>query len=399
MLEKDRGCSECDVCHHALLNVTDDLHTLLNPVFNEFQSIAHTHFTRLKLENYKSRALDLQPKILELDPTKIDLNPSRNDVFQLEGEVKSLTKHISYAEQGSKDNSMKANKLLEDATSVLNVSQTVNSNARDVCKHIKDLSNSFDTSVSTKTENAKKEGEAILGALQTESIDLEPVDNQLRNSTILLLDVNDFIAPVKRQTTALESLKKNISTFEDKLNDLRNWSTIATQNSILVNQLNDNNKKSFDAAKFDTVANQTIEIDRNNEETRKLVINGNLACDAIDRSIRDLSNTYDEFKKSNIQADEMLPIADDKHQHLKQRINDEAYPHAADLSQLAEYLSNQYINIKENSETAILAANAYSDIYNAVADARKLTTEAKEAASNATELVLLKKFHLLKFFF
>lgn len=52
-------------------------------------------------------------------------------------------------------------------------------------------------------------------------------------------------------------------------------------------------------------------------------------------------------------------------------------------------MNSELSNIANNSETALKAANAYSDIIDGINAAQNYTVNAKQAARNATDLVIV----------
>jgi laminin alpha 3/5 len=57
-LVPDQGCFECDSCSHNLLDVTDELRVMVDPIVGEFQTVALTFFTHQKLASLNQSALD-----------------------------------------------------------------------------------------------------------------------------------------------------------------------------------------------------------------------------------------------------------------------------------------------------------------------------------------------------
>jgi len=94
-----------------LLDVTDELKEVIDPVMEEFdvslekhfftiadgeffQTVALGYFTTQRLIFINDSVVDLQPKVITLDPGKVDLKPMTNEVEALEQDHRSINRRV-----------------------------------------------------------------------------------------------------------------------------------------------------------------------------------------------------------------------------------------------------------------------------------------------------------------
>lgn len=375
----------CDICHHALLDVTDAMRDDLDPVIEEFKTVAGGYFTAQKLNYYDDLVEKLVPEVKALDPNGINLSPSMNAVDSIELDTKNLNRRVQFAEQRAKELSTNGIKLTNSSIDVLDSSRFALSNVKNTIKEVEKLADSFDASESTRADNAIAEASEILQLIQNQMSDSSPTFKQLEDAESHLLNIERFSEPVKEQNLKLDALRNQIGSFSDKMEDLFDWSVASTDNSLKAQLLHSKNKAATLNLKFDTVANQSKDAWKNINGTDLFGKKGDVTMGEIYRHLKSLENVNNELKEVCQQVDKKLPQQDEDLQKLDE-IMEQATENQNKLVKIAKELSSELSNVTANSETALKAANSYTDIVGAVQSAQNAVKNAKLAAGNATQL-------------
>lgn len=389
MLVQDVGCHECDHCHHALLDVTDALASELNPVIVEFETVAGGFFTAQKLNYLNDVADKIEPEVKLLDPNGINLTPFVTSIEGLEQDAKNFERKVIYAEQTAKEKKISGAKLVNESDIVLKGSEKALENVQNTIYEVEKLADNLDSSESTKADAAIQEAQVILEQILEQTIDTDKSEKQLEESANFLGKIENFSKPVNELSTRLDALRAGIGQFSDKLEDLHNWSTEANEKSNEAQLLHAKNRNANVNSKFDTLTNQTKETQKNIEATNLFGKKGDITLGEVYRHLGTLENVNNELQAINDQVDKELPKKEIEYENLEDLIA-RAINKQNDLVDSAQDLKNQLSNITSNSETALKAANAYSNIADAVNAARNSVKSAKLAAGNATELVINK---------
>lgn len=155
VLIPESGCQECDVCHHALLDVTDSLRNEINPVIIDFNTIAGGYFTSQKLNYFENLTKELEPKIKILNPDNVNLTPLAQEIDSLEQDVKNHNKKYSYDAKQAAEYNILSFKLLEDANEFTDTSNSVSNTVDQTIREVQKLADSFKTSESCKYKSIK----------------------------------------------------------------------------------------------------------------------------------------------------------------------------------------------------------------------------------------------------
>lgn len=386
VLVPDQGCHGCDICHHALLDNTDALASELNPVIVEFETVAGGFFTAQKLKYFDELTKNIEPEVKSLDPNGVNLTPFITSIDSLEQDAKVFERRATYAELTAKEQNKAGAKLVNESNAVLIASGKALDSAKNTIYEVEKLADSLDASESTKADAAIIEAQSVLDELDKLTIDTSPSEKQLEVAAKSLADIEGFNGPVKEQSKQLDALRSAIGDFSDKIEDIHKWSADAIRKSDEAEALHTKNKNANVNSKFDTLGNQTREAQKNIEDTAVLGKKGDVAFGEIYRHLKTLQNVNDELETTNKEVEDDLPEKDEEVDKWSDLIGNAAKKQI-DLTVAAANLKNELSNIASNSETALKAANAYSDIADAVNAARNAVKSAKLASGNATELV------------
>lgn len=336
VLVQDRGCHDCDICHHALLDVTDSLAAELNPVIVDFQSIADGYFTSQKLNHFNSIADEIEPKVKALDPNGINLTPIGLNIDSLESDAKNHERKAHYGNETAVEHVLKGAKLLNDSRNLLTKARLSIDDVQRTIYEVDTLALSFDPSESVKSEQAISEATEILDHLNDIVLEKDPVDARLRSTSDYLNEIERFVAPINTQNKRLAALKSNITEFNNKLDDLHNWSVKANQQSAEAEYQHLRNKNATWNLKLDTVTNQTSEIENNFKNVDVLAKKANVDFGEIYIALQNLENINNELNATNLQVDNGLPKMDEELRSLEP-LATRAAEHSALLQESVKY--------------------------------------------------------------
>lgn len=316
VLVPDQGCHGCDVCHHDLLDVTDAIANELDPVIDEFQTVAGGFFTSQKLKYLDQVAINLEPDVKALDPNSVDLSPLSSGIDELESDAKKFEQKLNYINQRINDQLAAGSKSVNDSRVVLIGTRKTLENIQNTVYEVQKLADNIDTTGTTKAEAAIVEANSILDQLNEVKLNTTPTENQLRDSVDYLEKIENFVEPVKRQNDKLNDLKSGINTFNDKLEDIRKHADEAIKLSWEAEHLNSKNKNGTVNSKFDTVNNHTKETENNIDGTYELKKQGDIVLGEIFRKLKNLENVNNQLKSINAQVEKVLPDKENVYESL-----------------------------------------------------------------------------------
>lgn len=364
--------------------MTDHLRDEIDPVISDFSSTARGYYTAQKLVYLNETVDKYEPEVQALNPHSIDLSPLKLRIDTLQTDLKSTNRRIQYGDQRAKDLSANGVILVNQTKTWLDAGKEVKQNAAKSIAEIDQLAESFDTSENYKVENAISEAEQILQNLHEIQTD-KPTKPQF-DVEDHLNQIDIFGQPVKEQHNKLNDLRQDFGQFSDKLESLFKWSVDSNKKIAEARQLLDKNQNATVNTKFETVKTQANETLGNIENTVVNAIRGNVTMDEIKRSIANLKGIHEKLSTINEKLSSSLPNKYEEITNDSSTIIEDARQHSEELEKLADKVSNEQTNISENSETALQAANAYTNIVDAVGTAVVAVKDAQQAAGNATEL-------------
>ncbi|ALC44510.1 LanA [Drosophila busckii] len=379
------GCMECNNCHHALLDVTDKMRYELDGVLKDIHNMTMAFFTTQKLNYYDKLADELIPKVQLLDPNSVDLSPSRKLNSALEASSKAHAKAVNQTLNNAHDIRQRASVLLSNVTAVQEEAHLSADKAKQAIKAVESLSQNLEATASSKLEAALEEAQHVLDQINGTQIELQKNEEWLQKARQLFDEVDLQVEPINQQNRSLSGLKNAIGDFSDKLEDLYHWSEDSKNRSTHVERMNVHNKDAYDNSKFDTVADQQKEAEKNIEEANNYLKNGEMTLGYIGGKLEDLRGALQELKAVKNGVDMELPARDEQHKEAE-ALTEQAEELAAQLTVRAHDLSEKYTDMTAHAEPAIRAATAYSKIVDAVQAAEQFSQEALTAAGNATQI-------------
>lgn len=371
--------------------MTDALGNELKPVIDDFQSVADGFFTSQRLNHFNELADQIEPQVRALDPNEVNLSPLSLSIDELESEAKNYERKVRYVNETANDQLIEGLKLLNDSRGLLTSSRLAVDNTQNIVYEVEKLADSFDASESTKIEAAMADANELLDTILEVNIDMAPSQSQLNAASKYLNDIEKFNEPVKRQTERLETIRTTIGNFSNKLEDLGAWSVKTNELCDEAERRHLQNQNATVSLKFDTVANHTKETQANVRDVPELHEKSKVTLGEIYIALSSLENVNNELREINAEVDTGLPKRDNEYQALADII-DQSSSHQAKLQDSAAKLDSELTDIAANSENALKAAHAYTDITDSVGAAVNSTRSAIASAGNATDLVRTLSF-------
>lgn len=329
----------------------------LNPVIDEFQTVAGGFFTSQKLKYLDELTDKIEPDVRALDPNRVDLSPLSSSIDALSAESKKFEHKLHYVNQTIVDQLAGGSQLLNISRGVLTGTRKTLENIQNTVYEVQKLADNIDTTGTTKADAAITEANSILNQLYDVKLDTTPTENQLRDSIDYLEKIESFVEPVKKQNDKLNGLKADINTFNDKIKDIKEHANEAIKLSWEADNLNLKNKNGTVNSKFETVNNHTKETENNIVGTAELKKQGDFLLAEIFRYLKNLENVNNQLKSINSQVEMDLPEKGKHYDELEDLIAN-ASNHRTQLAEtviLRKQISI-YLCVSENSPLFFLSS-------------------------------------------
>ncbi|ERL89440.1 hypothetical protein D910_06807 [Dendroctonus ponderosae] len=220
----DFGCHQCDECHHALLDDTDALAALIDPIIIEFDSTQSGYFTRRKLDSMREHLDRLRPKFDEVDPRQVNLTGLIQELESLEQDSKNLNRKSNFSLQNSEERRVESLALKDRAEEVLDSASKAEEECSRVVEDIDRIAGQLNKEAANEVEEALQKGTELLNAIKIYNLTEREREagRQLAKVNELLKNVTDYKVPVNNLETEIEEINGGIKDFNDKLVDLYN---------------------------------------------------------------------------------------------------------------------------------------------------------------------------------
>ncbi|EFN79905.1 laminin subunit alpha [Harpegnathos saltator] len=378
-----QGCFSCGSCIGNLLDVTDELTDLLEPISREYSTVAEGYFTNQRLKFINDTANELYPEVRVLDPSRVNLLPLQKKLGELEHEMSNRKRQIEFAAEDSikwKDaagNTLKdMNHLEED---VVREIELVNQ----IVSEVQSLALNIELGTSAKVDNALNEAKEILKKIKDVSFVKFRDDavDQVDQANILVSEMQKYNFPVSNLSSTAASLSDKIRNASAKMDDLLDIAQKAQELANMVDKLNRDNRFAAETGNFDVVKNYTVEAKEDLKAGDTLNKNASQHLDKAKEIIdillmHNITDATMQLNSTIVENDQMLI-------ELETPMRD-ARDHAAYLYNHSLALDNLLTDTRNTN--AVRAVSAYKNIEIAIQAARNAADEAMIAAENATSL-------------
>ncbi|XP_066250557.1 laminin subunit alpha isoform X1 [Euwallacea similis] len=382
------GCHGCDNCHHALLNETDALAELIDPIIIEFDSTQSGYFTRRKLDNMKEQLDRLRMKFDEVDPKQISLAELIEKLESLEQDSKNLNRKSNYSLQNSDERRVEAMDLKNRAEELFDNLSKAEEECMRVIEDIGRITGQLKEEAGNEVDKALQEGQELVKVIKDYNLTEHEklAEQQLKKVEELQKNVTEYKLPVDRLGEDIEDIKGGIKQFNDKLDDLYNHTqySLSTANDAM--KIISRSGKDRLKGKMENIQNQIDQSKVNLDTAEGLLAN---ASDLLEESIgklKQLQETPGELEAKNNEFKARLEKNQEEIDSIK-NLQPEVQDHARDLSMKVQNLENILADSQLDSSDAVKAARAYKDIAEAVKSARKAAENAKNDTDHAAGIL------------
>ncbi|XP_070151389.1 laminin subunit alpha [Polyergus mexicanus] len=378
-----QGCFSCGSCTGNLLDVTDELEDLLEPVLREYSTVAEGYFTNQRLKFINDTANELYPEVKLLDPSRVNLLPLQEKLERLENDVYNQKRQIDFTAEDSI-------KWKNDAENTL---QNMNTLEEDVARKIdlvnlivsevQSLALNIELGTGAKVDNALNEAKEILKRIKDVSF-VKFRDNavdQADQANILVSEMQQYNFPVSNLSSAASDLSNRIKNASVKMDDLLDIAQTAQELASAVDKLNRENRIAAQTGNLDVVKNSTAEAREDLEAGEQLNRNAS-------QFLNDARTNID-ILQTNVVGDTAAQL-NNTIAHNDQMLFDltepvqRAHSHAAYLYNRSLELDSLLTDTRNTN--AVRAVSAYRDIEIAIQAAKDAADDAIIAAENATLL-------------
>ncbi|XP_012267208.2 laminin subunit alpha [Athalia rosae] len=383
VLLEGEGCFQCDSCAHDLLDVTDQLEELLNPLLIEFETVAEGHFINQRLLFINNTINKLEPQVRLLDPSRVNFLPLQQEISRLNQEVDSQIRRVGYAfENGQRWKEGAEATLTEMILLDEDVHKEID-RVNEIVSEVKSLSLNIEQGTGPKVDNALKEAQAMIKKIQEPLFTgfRDKATDQLEGANILMSKMEQYNVPVSNLSSVVSNFDIKVGNFSKKINDLLNI-TVKTQSSAgYAERLNLENRISQETGNFDTVKNSTNEAQDDLRAGEQLNKNATVYLTEANEFIYAL--------KEDIGKDTRLRLNETIYNNDQELVNvldlvETATNHAEELYQ--DSLDLDSILTDTRNTSAVRAASAYKDISETIGAAYQAALDAVNTAKHATEL-------------
>ncbi|XP_074042767.1 laminin subunit alpha [Leptinotarsa decemlineata] len=384
----DFGCHQCDNCHHALLDDTDQLSIIIDPVIFDFDSTQSGYFTRRRLQNMQEEIEKLRPIFDEVNPNHIDLNATLLELESLEQDSRNLNRKSNYSLENSESLKNQSERLKDKIEILLDEISQVEEDAIRTAENIEKIFTDLHHEAGKEVDKALKEGQAIFDIMN--EYDLTPreiiADKTMISVNEIWKNVTEYKRPVENLQNESQKIEKDLNFFYKKLDDLYNHTQYSLNMATEAENILSKSGKHRLKNKLDDIQQKVTQSEANLDESEILLNNASKMIDSSIGKLKDLQDAPETLETLNNNFRSQLENNRDeiiKIEELKPRVQD----HASNLSERVQQLEHILSESQFGSNDAVKAARAYKDIVAAVESARKAADSAQIDTNEAADIL------------
>ncbi|XP_014252287.1 laminin subunit alpha [Cimex lectularius] len=285
-VEKE-GCFECGKCVHDLLDSVDEMQNRLEPISNEFGSVAKSYFIQRRLQYLNETAALLQPKVNQLQNVMVELNPFKEELDHFQKNVDHISRENSYTLEkvnGTSNDSLSnlSSKLDKNTKTMNKLAKEAIQAAKMTVQNVKNVGESFhhyDVDLDITQAEALDEANDILNSLQEmfspnngKHLSKEDVKKSyMERANKALENMKMFKKPVDEKEKALQMLKKRIEDIRKRTKEASKLSTDALKSSKKLSEALKENMKINLPSLFKEISKLNEEAKSTTEKTEALL--------------------------------------------------------------------------------------------------------------------------------
>ncbi|CAH1775060.1 unnamed protein product, partial [Owenia fusiformis] len=385
---ENEGCVECDTCTHLLLDEIEILDYNLTYVIKDLENVAVGVAAYKRLNAINRTVTELRPRVDNLiPPTAVELDPLKKEVE----EAKRMSERVGRRAGDTVDEAQGLNEdtqnFVEEITSMgpsVAMSLEMSRKAVEFAKEV--LADLLGRIGNTNVAKLVEEAEKILKEIQDR--DFTERDDQARIELTEAIDalnrVKDLAKRANDQMNRTMEITDNIDDIEAKLLDLQKNNRKSMDDSMLADDMMLKNNMTMRMIIEDIAKSNTLKDDC------RMVLD--MAKDLLEQAkefLRNATIAFDELDQASSELDgAMLKLRDFINTRKMENENlrpcvEKGTIHARNLTSDADLLEKTFAGVRNLSEDALRAANAYKDIVDAINAALKAAEAAVDAAMEA----------------
>nr|CAI5850401.1 unnamed protein product [Callosobruchus analis] len=359
------GCHACDSCHHALLNDTDQLAAMIDPIIFEFD-----------LDNLTSELKDVDPKQVSLDETIQELE-------SLEQDTKNLNRKSNYSLENSEQLKNKSEGLKDTLEILLDDINTVEDIATMTIDDINTITMQLTKETGKEIDNALQEGQEYLN--QIKGYDLTgrqtDADRILERVEDVLRNVTEYKLPVEELQEKVDEIKGNLLDIDEKLDDLFNHSQYSLNMAREAENIIAKSGKDRLKGKLGNIENQVRQSGINLDESEQLLSNASKLLDISIGKLKELQDAPEILDGMNNKFEEQLKSNRkkiDEIQVLKPKVQE----HAQSLSDRVQQLEHILSESQQTEKQLNTVNETLPSVIQSLEDIPKKQAENKRTSNN-----------------
>ena len=384
----EEGCFPCSSCVEDLMVRMNNILGELGPILKEFKSNEASFYANQRLSYLSDQVERLKPEIALLDPTvgNRKMQPFEQSMDDLERESKSL--NIMYKLERMTDLAKNAEGLETDGSNAIHEMGLTQVKVQEVIEDVVKISEVLGSGVdqellkiSIETAQQYLEDMKVHDFSDTRS----KAEDELQAARGIMANVKDVSAPVDKFREMLADTKERIGVFDEKIDDIQNQTATANQFAREANQINFRNAAPQASQKINRISDIKEAVKASQQLSEDLVKqSGDMLFEAKD--------TYTAMNDKNTQMEATKEEFENRLATFDEELRDieeteaEARRKAAELMDQAQnlvFIADQSSGV---SETAVQAANAFTNILDAIQKAEDEATKAGMDAKAAADM-------------
>ncbi|XP_035223568.1 laminin subunit alpha-like, partial [Stegodyphus dumicola] len=385
---KNEGCLECDPCVHGLLDITDLLENLIDPVMEEMKDVSLSYFANRRLQNVNKTADALRFGVdqMLLDPNELDFSPLVYSVQTLEKKRDQLDRNATHLHAEGDAVSSDADGTRIEALEVEKLIRETVDKAKEIVDELGKLSEGLGGSLGPNVDKLVSEAESILDEMKERNFDA-PQNDTVEEYDLceeLFENVKSFEIPVLENKLKFEEENDKLAHIMSLLDDISNNS----QNIFIVA---DDTQSLTDETQRVPVEELIGSIEQGSKDTYEVLQNASdilkLSEASLDSAGKDYKRLDADTDKLGVRRTDLQDLINENTDHIKNNepLVEKASAHAAALVEQANILDQSLADTRDSADAAVKAANAYGNIGDAINQAY-LAAEAALRASDQAEI-------------
>ena len=360
---------------------------MIDPVVDEFRTVALTYFTHQKLASLNQTANDLKKDVQLLDVSQIKFGPLEAVTVQLEAQSRSLNIKAGYVAEESADKARESMRARTESAQVEKLIQEAVEKSRSIIGEVAILAESLEGGAGPQIDKALGEAQIILQEIRSRNFNQRRsgAEQELQEAINLLGRMREQALPVRDNNLLLASLMARLKDLINRVNDLTSNMNQANNNAKMANKMTSVNRVSSSLGTVADINQRNASASTHLSASTQLLANATALMESARKALVQLKRDIDRVKTSKETLEQAINQKEDDLKEARKSLY-KAQAHSAALGNQAYGLDEMLADTRQTSENAVAAANSYKNIIDAIDEAMNAAKEANKAGLNATQL-------------